>query len=85
MVEKRYNVLFNNDCCQIKDANDSDLFRIKMEEKNFVLNPLEEAQIAFLVTLVELHSLHVGKVEQESKIEQNTKKAKFFKEFGRTF
>ena len=73
MVEKGYKVLFNNDCCLIKDANDNDLFRIKMKEKSFGLNPLEK-QIAFSVTRVELDSLNIRKAEQESKIEQNTKK-----------
>ena len=29
LVEKGYKVLFNNDCCLIKDANDNDLFKIK--------------------------------------------------------
>ena len=48
MVEKLYKILFNNYCCLIKDANDINLFRIKMEMKSFVLNPLEEGQIAFL-------------------------------------
>ena len=74
MVEKGNKVLFNNDCCLIKDENDSDLFIIKMKGKSFVLNSLEEEQIAFSVTQVELGSLNVGKAEQESKTEQNTKK-----------
>ena len=47
MVEKGYKVLFNNYYCLIKDANGSDLFRIEMNEKSFVLNPLEEEKIAF--------------------------------------
>ena len=72
-VEKGYKVLVNNACGLIKDANDRDLFRIKMKGKSFVLNPLEE-QIALSVTQVELDSLNIGKTEQEYKTEQNTKK-----------
>ena len=56
MVEKGYKVLFNNDYCLIKDANGSDLFKIEMKEKSFVLNPFEKEQIAFLVTQVENES-----------------------------
>ena len=48
--------MFNNDYCLIKDANDSDQFRIKMKGKIFVLNPLEEEKIAFPVTQVENES-----------------------------
>ena len=33
LVEKGYKVLFNNDCCLIKDANDNDLFKIKVKGK----------------------------------------------------
>ena len=65
-VEKGYKVLVNNDCGLIKDANDRDLFRIKMKGKSCVLNPLEE-QIAFSVTQVELDSLNIGKTEQNTK------------------
>ena len=67
MVEKGYKVLFNNDCCLIKDANDNYLFRIKMKGKSFFLNPFEEEQIAFSVTQVELDSLNIGKTEQNTK------------------
>ena len=49
LVERGYKELFNNDYCLSNDANDSDLFRIEMKEKSFVLIPLEEEQIAFLV------------------------------------
>ena len=55
-AEKGYKVPFNNDYCLIKDANDSNLFRIMMKGKNFVVNPLEEEQIAFPVTRVENES-----------------------------
>ena len=48
--------MFNNDYCLIKDINDNDQFRIKMKGKSFVLNPLEEEQIAFTVTQVENES-----------------------------
>ena len=65
MVEKGYKVLFNNDCCLIKYANDNYIFRIKM--KSFVRNPMEEEQNEFSMTQVELNSLNVGKAEQESK------------------
>ena len=49
LVEKGYKVLFKNYYCLIKDGNGSDLFRIRMKGKSFVLNPLEEEQIVFLV------------------------------------
>ena len=53
MVEIGYKILFNNDYCLIKYENDNDLFRIKMKRRSFVLNPLEEEQIAFPMTRVE--------------------------------
>ena len=53
LVKKGYKVPFNNDYCLIKDTNGSDLFKIEMKEKIFVLNPLGEEQIAFLMTQVE--------------------------------
>ena len=56
LVEKVYKVLFNNSYCLIKNANGNDLFRIEMKEKSFILNPLEEEQIAFLVPHVENES-----------------------------
>ena len=48
--------MFNNDYCLIKDANDTDLFRIETKEKFFFLKPLEDEQIAFSVTQVENES-----------------------------
>ena len=56
LVEKGYKVLFNNGYCQIKNENGNDLFRIEMKEKSFILNPLEEEQIAFSVPCVENES-----------------------------
>ena len=56
LVEKGYKVLFNNSYCLIKNANGNDLFRIEMKEKSFILNPLEEDQIAFSVPHVENES-----------------------------
>ena len=53
LVEKGYKVLFNNSYCLIKNPNGNDLFKIVMKEKSFILNPLEEEQIAFSVPHVE--------------------------------
>ena len=42
-----YKVMFEDKSCLIKDVVEQDIFRVKMREKNFALNPLEEKQIAF--------------------------------------
>ena len=39
--------MFEENSCLIKDVVDQDIFRVKMREKNFALNPLEGEQIAF--------------------------------------
>ena len=46
-------MLFNNSYCLIKNANGNYLFKIEMKEKSFILNRLEEEQIAFSVPHVE--------------------------------
>ena len=40
--EKGYKVLFENKICLIKDEEDNDILKVKMREKSFALNPLEE-------------------------------------------
>ena len=39
--------MFENKSCLIKDADDTNILKLKMREKSFALNPLEEEQIAF--------------------------------------
>ena len=41
-VKKGYKVLFENKICLIKDEEDNDILKVKMREKSFALNPLEE-------------------------------------------
>ena len=42
-----YKVMFEDKSCLVKDVVEQDIFRVKMREKNFALNPLEEEQITF--------------------------------------
>ena len=47
LIEKDYKVVFEDKSCLIKDVVEQDIFRVKMREKNFALNPLEDEQITF--------------------------------------
>jgi hypothetical protein len=47
LIKKGYKVVFEDKSCLIKDADDHDIFKIKMKGKSFALNPLEEEQTAF--------------------------------------
>ncbi|KAG5228075.1 Retrovirus-related polyprotein from transposon [Salix suchowensis] len=47
LIEKGYKVVFENNCCLIKDVNGHDIFKIIMKGKSFALNPLEEEHTAF--------------------------------------
>ena len=49
LVEKSYEVLFENKICLIKDAKEKDILKVKMRGKSFALNPLEEEQIVFSI------------------------------------
>ena len=46
LVKKGFKVIFENKQCLIKDANDNEVFRIKMRGKSFSLDLLEEEQAA---------------------------------------
>ncbi|KAI4297395.1 hypothetical protein L6164_037289 [Bauhinia variegata] len=49
LVEKGFSVIFKKKQCLIKDANDDEVFRIKMRGKSFSLDPMEEKQAAYPV------------------------------------
>jgi len=42
LIKKGYKVLFENKKCLIKDVDDKYILKVKMKEKSFALNPLEE-------------------------------------------
>lgn len=44
LIQKVFKVIFQTNQCLIKDANDNDVFKLKMKGKSFVLDPLEEGQ-----------------------------------------
>ncbi|KAE8729685.1 hypothetical protein F3Y22_tig00003435pilonHSYRG00123 [Hibiscus syriacus] len=47
LIEKGFKVIFEDEYCLIKDANNQDIFKVKMKGKSFSLNPLEEEQSVF--------------------------------------
>ena len=47
LIEKGFKVIFEDKWCMIKDAKGGDIFKVKMKVKNFVLNLMEEEQMAF--------------------------------------
>ncbi|XP_061348972.1 uncharacterized protein LOC133294328 [Gastrolobium bilobum] len=47
LVEKGFKVTFEEGKCLIIDSSGQELFRIKMQQKSFSLNPLEKEQVAF--------------------------------------
>ena len=49
LVEKIFSVIFKKKKCLIKDANNDEVFRIKMRNKSFSLDPMEEKQAAYPV------------------------------------
>lgn len=48
LLEKGYKVIFENKKCLIKDANDHGMFKIKMRGKSFLLDLMENKQVASL-------------------------------------
>ena len=42
LVEKSFSVIFKKNQCLIKEANNDEVFRIKMRNKSFSLDPMEE-------------------------------------------
>lgn len=47
LLEKGFKLLFEDSMCLIFDPSGQELFRIKMRQRSFSLNPLEEEQMAF--------------------------------------
>ncbi|OIS98633.1 putative mitochondrial protein, partial [Nicotiana attenuata] len=47
LLQKGFKVIFENQKCLIKDVKDQEVFRVKMKEKSFTLDPKEEEQVAF--------------------------------------
>ena len=48
LLEKGFNVHFEDKYYLIKDTSSKEMFKVKMRGKSFTLNPLEEEQAAFL-------------------------------------
>ena len=48
LIEKGNKVVFEDKCCLIKDVDDQNMFKVKMEGKSFVLKPSGEEQIVFV-------------------------------------
>ena len=49
LVEKSFSVIFKKKQCLIKDANNDEVFKIKMRNKSFSLDPMEEKQTDYPV------------------------------------
>lgn len=50
LLENGFKVNFENKQCVIKDVNDKELFNIKMRNKSFLFDPMEEEQAAYPAT-----------------------------------
>lgn len=49
-MESEFNTFFNNKACVIEDLSGNEIFKVKIEGKCFLLNPLVAEQIAFLMS-----------------------------------
>ena len=49
LVEKSFSVIFKKKQCLIKDANNDEVFKIKMRNNSLSLDPMEEKQAAYPV------------------------------------
>ena len=49
LVKKSFSVIFKKKQCLIKDENNDEVFGIKMRNKSFSLDPMEENQAAYPV------------------------------------
>lgn len=47
LIENGYKVIFEDECCLIKDGANQDIFKVKMKGKSFSLSPLEKEQSVF--------------------------------------
>ena len=47
LTSKGFKVIFENEQCLIKDANNVDVFRIKMKGKSYPFDPMEEEQAVY--------------------------------------
>ncbi|RVX13551.1 hypothetical protein CK203_020932 [Vitis vinifera] len=77
--DQNYKVVFEDKSCLIKDAVGQDIFKVKMREKNFALDPLEDEKIAFPIkeNITEVwhkrfgHYHHQGVLQMKSKMMAN--------------
>jgi len=58
LIQKGFKVIFESDQCLIKDANDNDVFKVKMKGKSFALDPMKEEQIALPAANVQTEVWH---------------------------
>lgn len=58
LLEKGFKVIFEDKQCLIKDANNKEVFRIKMRGKSFPLDPMKEKQSAYPITLSNTETWH---------------------------
>ena len=50
LLEKGFKLNFEENHCSIKDANNKEMFSIKMSGRSFTLGPMEEEQVAYPAT-----------------------------------
>lgn len=76
LLEKDYEVVFEDKGCLIKDAVSPDIFKEKMKAKSFALNPLDEEQIAFSIkkNVTELWYKKVGHFHHHGLLQMKCKK-----------
>ena len=46
LIEKGYKVIFGDNGCLIKDAKGKDVFKVKIRDKSYALNLMEEEEMA---------------------------------------
>ena len=78
-IDQNYKVVFEDKSCLIKDVVGQDIFKVKMREKNFSLDPLEDEKIVFSIkeNITEVwhkrfgHYHHQGVLQMKSKMMAN--------------
>ncbi|KAL4318060.1 hypothetical protein GQ457_18G019390 [Hibiscus cannabinus] len=75
LIEKGFKVVFKDKYCHIRDAANQDIFKVTMEGKSFILNPLEEEQIAFPIkeNITEVWHKRLGHYHHQGLLQMNFK------------
>ena len=58
LLEKGFKVIFEDKQCLIKNANDKEVFRIKMRGKSFSLDLIKEEQAAYPIAMSNIETWH---------------------------